>query len=167
MPEQPPTFRRSPARGLKRFFFKSPVLAYVGPIAAILGWRHVLMLTTIGRTSGQPRTTGVSFMPVENHYVIFSGWGVTSNWYRNILANPEVTIRIGSRRTRATATLVPEPERRKELMLRMRDYSVNSGPPVLLRPLFKLTGLFDYDAEIALAVAQGEKLPVIEVRPHA
>ena len=164
---QQPTFQREPARGLKRLFFKSPSLVYVGPIAAIMGWRHIMMLTTIGRASGQPRTTGVSFMPVGDHYIIFSGWGVTSNWYRNVLKNPEVTIKIGNRKMRATATLVTEPARRKELMLQMRDYSVNSGPPVFLRPLFKLTGLFDYDAEIAMAVAQGDKLPVVEVRPHA
>ena len=45
-------------------------------------------------------------MALDNHFVVFSGWGVTSNWYRNLRVNPEVTITVGRRRMGALARLV-------------------------------------------------------------
>ena len=143
--------------------FRAVLVLYRGPLAEILRRRCVLLLTTIGRRSGRPRTTGVSFMPLNGRYVIFSGFGVGSAWYRNVQANPEVTIQVGRRRMRARASVVPDPARRKELMLRMREYSARCGPPQGVRPLLRFTRLYNYDAEIAMAVAQEGALPVVEV----
>src|SRR4029077_1615444 len=118
-------------------FLKAPITLYRGPVAELLRSRCVMLLTTRGRRSGLPRTNGVSFMPVGDHFVVFSGWGVTSNWYRNLAANPEVTITVGRRRMRALARLVEDPERRRELMLRMQARSGGCGPPRSVRPLLK------------------------------
>jgi deazaflavin-dependent oxidoreductase (nitroreductase family) len=122
-----------------------------------------MLLTTVGRRSGLPRTTAISFMPVGSGFVVFSGWGVTSNWYRNVLANPAVEVQVGRRRFRATATLVDDPERRRALMLQMANRSSGCGPPVFVRPLIK--PLLDYDAEIRMALEQGADLPVLEITP--
>ena len=62
-------------------------------------------------------------MPVDDHFVVFSGWGVSSDWLRNIRANPDVFVQVGRRRMRATAQLVEDPERRRELMRRMQATS--------------------------------------------
>jgi hypothetical protein len=35
-----------------------------------------------------------------------------------------------------------------------------------MRPLLKLTGVFDYQGEIDMAVAAGGTLPVVELVPH-
>jgi hypothetical protein len=105
-------------------------------------------------------------MPLDDHFVVFSGWGVTSNWYRNIRANPEVTIKVGRRQLRATARVVEDPERRRELMLRMQARSSGCGPPLPLRPVLKLARVFDYQGEIDMAVAAGGALPVVEIVPH-
>jgi deazaflavin-dependent oxidoreductase (nitroreductase family) len=129
--------------------------------------RCVLKLTTTGRTSGLPRTICVSFMPLDDHYIIFSGYGIESNWYQNVQANPEVQIQVGRQKMRATATVVADPQRRRELMLRMRDRSRICGPPMYMRPLLRLTRAFDYDAELQMAVDQAEKLPVVELRPES
>jgi deazaflavin-dependent oxidoreductase (nitroreductase family) len=145
---------------------KAPVFLYYGPIADVLRSRCVMLLTTLGRRSGQPRTGGVSFMPLDDHYVVFSGWGVTSNWYRNLRANPEVSIKVGRKQMRATAQVVEDPRRRRELMLQMQARSSGCGPPRPLRPLLKLTGVFDYQGEIDMAVAAGGALPVVEIIPH-
>jgi deazaflavin-dependent oxidoreductase (nitroreductase family) len=146
---------------------KVPAFVYSGPIADLLRSRCVMLLTTTGRRSGRPRTGGVSFMPLDDHFVVFSGWGVMSNWYRNIRANPEVTIKVGRRQMRATARVVEDPERRRELMLRMQARSSSCGPPQFARPLLKLTGVFDYQGEIDMAVAAGSTLPVVEIVPHS
>ena len=160
-----PSFTRRRASAYVRLFLKVPRLVYVGPIAELLRWRCVMLLTTRGRRTGIPRTNGVSFMPSGDHFVVFSGWGVSSNWYRNIRANPAVRIKVGGREMNAMARLVEDPERRRQLMLQMAARSSRCGPPTFLRPLIKLTGVFDYQAEIDMAVAAGRTLPVIEIFP--
>lgn len=160
-----PAYRRDRPNLLSRIFFKIPVYVYVGPIALLLKWRCVMRLTTVGRKSGKLRTTGVSFMELDGKYIIFSGWGASSDWYRNLRANPRVKIKVGTDEMRATAKLIEDPERRRELMLKMRCESDDCGPPKLLRPLFKLTRIMDYEGELEQAVAQGGELPVIEITP--
>jgi deazaflavin-dependent oxidoreductase (nitroreductase family) len=145
---------------------KAPALLYRGPFADLFRWRCVLLLTTRGRRSGQPRTGAVSFMPVDDHLVVFSGWGTTSDWYRNVLADPEVEVKVGRIHLAATARVVADPERRAALMRQMADRSGSCGPPKPLRPLLKATGLFDYQGEIDKAVAAGGTLPVVELFPH-
>jgi deazaflavin-dependent oxidoreductase (nitroreductase family) len=150
-----------------RTLLKVPTLVYRGPLAELMRSRCVMLLTTIGRKTGVPRTGAVSFMPLGDHFVVFSGWGVGSNWLRNVRANPAVTVTVGRRRLRATAHLVEDPERRRELMRQMQARSSGCGPPMSLRPLLKLTRVFDYQAEIDMAVAAGGTLPVVEIIPHA
>ena len=143
-----------------------PTLIYVGPIAEVLRARCVLLLTTRGRRTGLPRTGAVSFMPLPNgHYVIFSGWGVGSNWYRNLRAEPRVWLQVGRRRMLGTATVVEDPNRRAELMRQMAQRSSGCGPPRAVRPLLKLSGVFDYQNEIDEAVRAGGTLPVVEISP--
>jgi deazaflavin-dependent oxidoreductase (nitroreductase family) len=121
------------------------------------------VITTRGRKSGLRRSTAISFMPVGDHFVVFSGWGRTSNWYRNVLAEPEVEVQVGRRRMRATARLVPDPEERRQLMLQMQRRSSGCGPPRPMRPILRLLRIFDYEGELTLAVAQGGDLPVLEI----
>jgi deazaflavin-dependent oxidoreductase (nitroreductase family) len=161
-----PRFERARAPRLQRALLKSTPLVYRGPIGSLLASRCVLLLSHVGRRSGRIHTTAVSFMPVGPGFVVFSGWGRSSNWYRNVLANPEVGVRVGGRQLRATARLVAEPERRRQLMQRMQARSGSCGPPRLTRPLLKALRLFDYEGELALAVAQGSDLPVLEITPH-
>jgi deazaflavin-dependent oxidoreductase (nitroreductase family) len=161
-----PSFVRPRPGWLLRLFFKVPVLLYRGWLAELLRARCVLLLTTTGRRTGRPRTTGVSFLPLEDRYVIFAGWGVRADWYRNLLANPEVTLQIGRQRLRATAVPVRDPARRRALMLQMQARSAQCGPPPWIRPLLRLTRVFDYDREIAMAVEHAETLPVVELFPH-
>jgi deazaflavin-dependent oxidoreductase (nitroreductase family) len=160
-----PTFQRERPNALLRFVFRLPPLLYRGPMASFLFSRCVIRLTTIGRKSGLPRTICVSSMPLESGYVIFSGFGIESNWYQNLLANPNVTIQVGRQQMEAVASVVQDPERRYHLMLRMRDRSASCGPPTWIRPLLRLTRAFDYDAEIQLAVENAESLPVVLLKP--
>ena len=160
-----PTFDRGRPGFLRRFFFKAPAALYRGPVAEVMRSRCVLMLTTTGRRSGLPRTTGVSFLPLGDRFVVFSGWGVRSDWYRNLLANPEVTIRVGGKTMRATAVPVADPDRRRELMRQMRARSGQCGPPEPARAILRATRLFDYEGELDMALEQGGALPVVELIP--
>lgn len=160
-----PTFDRGRPGFLRRLFFKSPTALYRGPMAEVMRSRCILMLTTTGRRSGLPRTTGVSFMPHGDNFVVFSGWGVRSDWYRNLLANPDVTIRVGGRTMQATAVPVADPARRHGLMEQMRKRSGKCGPPEPVRTVLRVTNVFDYEGELDMALEQGGALPVVELIP--
>ncbi|MCK0116777.1 nitroreductase family deazaflavin-dependent oxidoreductase [Isoptericola sp. S6320L] len=72
-----------------------------------LGMR-LLVLTAVGRTSGQPRSTPLAWFPDGDGWlVVASAGGDASNpgWYRNVAAHPEeVTIELGGEKIPVTAT---------------------------------------------------------------
>ncbi len=160
-----PSFERPRPPVLLRFVFRLPPLLYHGPLARFLASRCVIRLTTTGRRSGKPRTVCVSAMGIDSDYVVFSGFGIDSNWYRNLLADPHATIRIGPATMPVTAAVVPDPFERQRLMLLMQKQSSQCGPPARLRPLLSALRAFDYDAEIAMAVENATILPVVKLSP--
>jgi deazaflavin-dependent oxidoreductase (nitroreductase family) len=59
--------------------------------------RPLLLLTTIGARTGEPRTTPMMFIPDGDRLlVIASNAGAPRHpdWYRNLVANPQVTVEI-------------------------------------------------------------------------
>jgi deazaflavin-dependent oxidoreductase (nitroreductase family) len=76
----------------------------------ILGHNAVpqLLLTTIGRRTGQPRTTPLLFARVGADWIVVaSNWGQPHHpaWSTNLLANPDATIEIGRQRIDVHAAL--------------------------------------------------------------
>src|ERR1044072_3100614 len=66
----------------------------------------LLLLTTTGRVSGAERTTPMMFhRDGDRLYVIASNAGAVEDpqWYRNLVADPAVTVEIGDERYDATA----------------------------------------------------------------
>jgi deazaflavin-dependent oxidoreductase (nitroreductase family) len=66
----------------------------------------LLLLTTTGRVSGAPRTTPMMFhRSGDRLYVIASNAGSVDDpqWYRNLVADPAVTVEVGDERYAATA----------------------------------------------------------------
>jgi deazaflavin-dependent oxidoreductase (nitroreductase family) len=49
-------------------------------------------LTTVGRSSGEPRTVTIWFVRDQDHLYVQSGKDGKTNWYRNLVANPQVTM---------------------------------------------------------------------------
>jgi deazaflavin-dependent oxidoreductase (nitroreductase family) len=69
--------------------------------------RPLLLLTTIGRHSGLPRTTPMMFVrDGDRVLVIASNAGAPRHpdWYRNLVANPTVTVEVDGETWPATAT---------------------------------------------------------------
>jgi deazaflavin-dependent oxidoreductase (nitroreductase family) len=54
-------------------------------------------LTTAGRVSGRPHTIEIWFALQGRTLYVLSGGGDRSDWVRNLLMWPEVTVRIGRR----------------------------------------------------------------------
>jgi deazaflavin-dependent oxidoreductase (nitroreductase family) len=65
-------------------------------LAPLLG-RLILLLTTTGRKSGLPRVTPLQYELVDGQLYIGSARGTKADWFRNILADPHVRVRLKSR----------------------------------------------------------------------
>jgi len=77
--------------GIVKWVFKFPILLYRAGIGALVG-RLFMVMTTVGRKSGQPRRTAIEFHELRGRKYVFNNWGQKSDWYRNILADPNITI---------------------------------------------------------------------------
>jgi deazaflavin-dependent oxidoreductase (nitroreductase family) len=85
--------------------------------------RPLLLLTTTGARSGQPRTTPMMYIPDGDRLlVIASNAGAPSHpdWYRNLVAHPQVTVELGSETFEATAAVI-EGEARQQLWARITE----------------------------------------------
>jgi deazaflavin-dependent oxidoreductase (nitroreductase family) len=76
-----------------------------GPVEG-MNREGLVLITTTGRVSGLPRTTPMMF--IEDHgsiVVVASNIGAAEHpqWYRNLLADPSVTVEVGDRTYGATA----------------------------------------------------------------
>jgi deazaflavin-dependent oxidoreductase (nitroreductase family) len=60
-------------------------------------------LTTTGRVSGRPHTIEIWFALQDHTLYLLSGGGDRSDWVRNLLTRPEVTVRLGRRDAAALA----------------------------------------------------------------
>jgi len=99
-------------QGLLRFVFRIPIWLYRLHLGRLLGQRF-LLLTHIGRNSGQARQTVIEVVKHDRQsdsYFVASGWGKKSDWYRNIHKNPDVVINVGRRKLQVRAEDIPLPE---------------------------------------------------------
>jgi deazaflavin-dependent oxidoreductase (nitroreductase family) len=74
----------------------------------------LLLLTTTGARTGQPRTSPLAYLREgDSLYIFGSAAGADEDplWYRNLLADPKVTVELGTERFTATATPLTGQER--------------------------------------------------------
>jgi deazaflavin-dependent oxidoreductase (nitroreductase family) len=95
-------------------------------------WRNgstILILTTTGRRSGEPRKNALIFRPHDDAYLIVASKGgapESPDWYRNLEADPEVQVQVKGDKFRARArTATPEerPELWREMLEVWPDYA--------------------------------------------
>jgi deazaflavin-dependent oxidoreductase (nitroreductase family) len=85
---------------------------------ASFGQAPLLLLTTIGARSGQPRTSPMMYLADDAHsnrvYVFASAAGDDKNpaWFHNLIGNcGPIEVEIGDDLHRASAEVLPEPQR--------------------------------------------------------
>lgn len=74
----------------------------------------VILLTTTGAKSGQPRVTPLNFSEDNGRLVVIASKGGSPThpaWYLNLVANPVVTIEHAGETFQAKASTAEEPER--------------------------------------------------------
>lgn len=76
----------------------------------------ILLLTSKGRLSGQPRTIPIIFTPYGKSYVIIASKGGSPShpkWYLNLLAEPHVEVQVKADKFEALARTAESPERER------------------------------------------------------
>ena len=108
-----------------------------------------LLLTTTGRKSGDKYVFPLFYgAEGENYFVIASKGGAPEHpgWYRNILANPEVEVQVGTKKMKARARTASGEERARlwtkavAIWPPFQDYQVKAKdnreiPVVVLEPI--------------------------------
>jgi len=84
-----------PSNPLLRWLFKSPIFLWRLGLGLVVG-RLFMIVTTTGRKSGLPRPTAIEFHEYKGRKYVYCAWGDKADWYKNILADPRVTIQTAS-----------------------------------------------------------------------
>lgn len=120
--------------------------ANAGKVGGPFEGATMLLLHTKGAKSGLPRTNPLVYLPDGDRFVVIASKGGAPEdpqWYRNLLADPNLEVEVGTRTIPVRATVITGPER-DELYARQ----------VERRPAFA-----DYERKTA------RKIPVIALEP--
>jgi deazaflavin-dependent oxidoreductase (nitroreductase family) len=88
-----------------------------GKVGGQIGKLPVLLLTTIGRQSGRPRTQPLAYTHVGDGYAVIASKGGAAQhplWYLNLRANPLAEVTVG-RETRKVLAREAQGEERERL----------------------------------------------------
>jgi deazaflavin-dependent oxidoreductase (nitroreductase family) len=111
--------------------------------------KPLLLLHTKGAKSGEERVNPVAYTKDADKLVVIASKGgapTNPDWYYNIVANPLVTVEVGTEKIQAQATLATEPDRSRlydqmaEVMPGFNDYKLKTTrniPVIILTPVKK------------------------------
>jgi deazaflavin-dependent oxidoreductase (nitroreductase family) len=146
--------------GLLRSFLRLPIFFFHLGLGFLFG-RRFLMLTHVGRKSGRKHETIIEiarFDPQTGIYYVASGWGKKADWYRNILAHPDVIIQVKNQRLNVKACLLSIEQAGDELLRYSKTY------PLAFRELMGVLGFKNIQTEEDVR-SIGENLPIIAFEP--
>lgn len=104
------------------------------PAADWLGERAEIdccYLTTTGRRSGQPHEIEIWFGVIGATLYLISGNGPTADWYQNLVADPDVTVRIDRETRHGRARVVSDEDERRRVGDAMGAKYVWDGDPAI------------------------------------
>ena len=118
------------------------------------GW--IVLLRVKGRKSGLVRETPLNYVLADGAVWVMAGFGGRTEWYRNLLADPAVEVRLPTRAFAGTAEEVLDPAIRARMIPRL--VRSTGLPGMLVVPLPLTTP----DEDILDATAF---VPLVRVRP--
>ena len=120
---------------------------------------RIMVLTHSGRKTGKRRRTPLNYVVVEGDVYCTAGFGSATDWYRNLLAHPEVEIWLPDGWWAGTATDISGCDARIDLL---RKVLIASGAPARFAGLRPRT-----DADPKLAELTREYRLLRITRSHA
>jgi deazaflavin-dependent oxidoreductase (nitroreductase family) len=87
-----------------------------GRIGRSIGGRPMLLLRTVGRKTGERRTSALLYVPDGDHYAVIASKGGDPRhpgWFHNLTAQPDVEVQIGRERIPVHARVAEGDERQR------------------------------------------------------
>jgi deazaflavin-dependent oxidoreductase (nitroreductase family) len=94
--------------------------AHGGKVSGDFERTPMLLLTSTGAKSGQRHTTPMGYMPDDDRLIVFAANGgapKNPDWYHNLVAQPHVTVEVGTE-TFAALAVVTQGAEREQLWIR-------------------------------------------------
>ncbi len=100
---------------LRRRLAKWPLLPYRMGLGFLIA-KQVLILTTRGRVSARERRTPLWYVSDGDNVYCLSGWGVSSDWWKNLEADPKALLQIGLKRWELRGEVITESQRVERIL---------------------------------------------------
>jgi len=153
---------RKPPTGFARLMWRAPIWLYRLKLGGLVKNRMLLLHHT-GRVSGQPRQNMLEIVKrdeANDVYYLASGFGKKSDWYKNIIKQPAVSITVG--REEKLVTAVPlSPDECADMMV---DYAHRN--PKAAKNLTKICGLITDGSDADYAVVGRDHVPFVALKPR-
>jgi deazaflavin-dependent oxidoreductase (nitroreductase family) len=149
-----------------RWLLRVPVYLYRWRLGWLLGHRFLLLIH-IGRRSGRRYSTVleiVEYHPKGPEAVVISGFGPNANWLRNIAANPNPEVVIGSRHFSAVHRILDQDEAAR--VLAGYEQRNRFAIPIIRAVLSRLLG-WHYDGSDEHRHRVAAQLPFVAFRPRS
>ncbi|MBE0688276.1 MAG: nitroreductase family deazaflavin-dependent oxidoreductase [Anaerolineaceae bacterium] len=101
-----PGFTQLPKPVIKLIHYP-PQFFYAIGFGRLLG-KFVLLLTTIGRSTGKPRVTPLQYEEIDGKIYLGSSFGKKADWVKNILKNPQVGVQFKATKFTGIATIIDD-----------------------------------------------------------
>ena len=105
-------------------------------VASLPIQRKVLILTTAGRKSGQPRQTPLQYEEIDGLIYVASARGASADWYRNLQKQPQVKLQFSDRQLEGVTETVTEPAKIADFL----QYRLERHPR-MIGAIMRLEGL--------------------------
>jgi deazaflavin-dependent oxidoreductase (nitroreductase family) len=105
-----PPIMRQVFRLFNKFFMVPMFQLGFGPFFGNPFTGYIMVLKVKGRKTGKVRLTPVNYAIHRGHIYCISGGRTTSDWFRNLLSNPEIDLMLPSGSVHARMDEVTEPE---------------------------------------------------------
>lgn len=152
----------NPPRGVRRLLWRTPIWFYRLGLGGLFG-KRMLLLHHTGRSSGLPRENVlevVDYEEVTNTFYVASGFGKKSDWYRNIVKQPQVSITLGRKEIPVTAVPLSPEESGQALLEYARHH------PTAAKNLMSICGYKVDGSDEDYFVMGRDIVPFIALRPR-
>ena len=101
-----PGFTQLPKPVIKLIHYP-PQFFYAIGLGPLLG-KFVLLLITIGRSTGKPRVTPLQYEEIDGKIYLGSSFGKKADWVKNILKNPQVVVHLKATKFTGIASVIDD-----------------------------------------------------------
>jgi deazaflavin-dependent oxidoreductase (nitroreductase family) len=119
-----------------------------------------MFLTTIGRKTGKPHKVVVDIVKHDKDndvYFVNAAWGLRSDWFKNLVANPNVQVQVARRKFSGKATVLPSEEAGEILVEFINQH------PIYVRIMMRLIGIkIRFNEEDICSLVS--EMPIVAIR---